>query len=297
MVASVLIVNDTKCDWLRTVFYITYSLQSVVIVKQERDLKNLWQNLKDISLLFGLIDVVQLFDLESTQPNIALPYSFQQTPSYKKEFVYDVSMIQEPLRSLLYQYDLLEIPIYPNQEQSSFEVGFLNAYWGVKDPELPELNETQQESTRYNQENCDSGYSARYSYPTFSLLNPPSESQHQPNQTRSQKQQQQQVQSTSSTTPFEQQQQQLVTPPNTIISSSSSQPRGILSRATVSSRLQHYSSRCLLCPKETKDGQVVLVEKRLISMNSFLLMCRYFTCDLVCVCDFLIKPLNLVFLI
>ena len=225
MVASVLIVNDTKCDWLRTVFYITYSQQSVVIVKQERDLKNLWQNFKDISLPFDLIDVVQLFEWESTQPNIALPYSLQQTPSYKKEFVYDVSMIQEPLRSLLYQYDLLEIPIYPNQEQSSFEVGFLNAYWGVKDPELPELNETQQESTRYNQENCDSGYSAGYSYPTFSLLNPPSESQHQPNQTRSQKQQQQQVQSTSSTTPFEQQQQQLVTPPNTIISSSSSQPR------------------------------------------------------------------------
>ena len=222
MVASVLIVNDTKCDWLRTVFYITYSQQSVVIVKQERDLKNLWQNFKDISLPFDLIDVVQLFEWESTQPNIALPYSLQQTPSYKKEFVYDVSMIQEPLRSLLYQYDLLEIPIYPNQEQSSFEVGFLNAYWGVKDPEL---NETQQESTRYNQENCDSGYSAGYSYPTFSLLNPPSESQHQPNQTRSQKQQQQQqVQSTSSTTPFEQQQQQLVTPPNTI-SSSSSQPR------------------------------------------------------------------------
>ena len=225
MVASVLIVNDTKCDWLRTVFYITYSQQSVVIVKQERDLKNLWQNFKDISLPFDLIDVVQLFEWESTQPNIALPYSLQQTPSYKKEFVYDVSMIQEPLRSLLYQYDLLEIPIYPNQEQSSFEVGFLNAYWGVKDPELPELNETQQESTRYNQENCDSGYSAGYSYPTFSLLNPPSENQHQPNQTRSQKQQQQQVQSTSSTTPFEQQQQQLVTPPNTIISSSSSQPR------------------------------------------------------------------------
>ena len=225
MVASVLIVNDTKCDWLRTVFYITYSQQSVVIVKQERDLKNLWQNFKDISLPFDLIDVVQLFEWESTQPNIALPYSLQQTPSYKKEFVYDVSMIQEPLRSLLYQYDLLEIPIYPNQEQSSFEVGFLNAYWGVKDPELPELNETQQESTRYNQENCDSGYSAGYSYPTFSLLNPPSESQHQPNQTRSQKQQQQQVQSTSSTTPFEQQQQQLVTPPITIISSSSSQPR------------------------------------------------------------------------
>ena len=225
MVASVLIVNDTKCDWLRTVFYITYSQQSVVIVKQERDLKNLWQNFKDISLPFDLIDVVQLFEWESTQPNIALPYSLQQTPSYKKEFVYDVSMIQEPLRSLLYQYDLLEIPIYPNQEQSLFEVGFLNAYWGVKDPELPELNETQQESTRYNQENCDSGYSAGYSYPTFSLLNPPSESQHQPNQTRSQKQQQQQVQSTSSTTPFEQQQQQLVTPPNTIISSSSSQPR------------------------------------------------------------------------
>ena len=225
MVASVLIVNDTKCDWLRTVFYITYSQQSVVIVKQERDLKNLWQNFKDISLPFDLIDVVQLFEWESTQPNIALPYSLQQTPSYKKEFVYDVSMIQEPLRSLLYQYDLLEIPIYPNQEQSSFEVGFLNAYWGVKDPELPELNETQQESTRYNQENCDSGYSAGYSYPTFSLLNPPSESQHQPNQTRSQKQQQQQEQSTSSTTPFEQQQQQLVTPPITIISSSSSQPR------------------------------------------------------------------------
>ena len=225
MVASVLIVNDTKCDWLRTVFYITYSQQSVVIVKQERDLKNLWQNFKDISLPFDLIDVVQLFEWESTQPNIALPYSLQQTPSYKKEFVYDVSMIQEPLRSLLYQYDLLEIPIYPNQEQSLFEVGFLNAYWGVKDPELPELNETQQESTRYNQENCDSGYSAGYSYPTFSLLNPPSESQHQPNQTRSQKQQQQQVQSTSSTTPFEQQQQQLVTPPITIISSSSSQPR------------------------------------------------------------------------
>ena len=225
MVASVLIVNDTKCDWLRTVFYITYSQQSVVIVKQERDLKNLWQNFKDISLPFDLIDVVQLFEWESTQPHIALPYSLQQTPSYKKEFVYDVSMIQEPLRSLLYQYDLLEIPIYPNQEQSSFEVGFLNAYWGVKDPELPELNETQQESTRYNQENCDSGYSAGYSYPTFSLLNPPSESQHQPNQTRSQKQQQQQEQSTSSTTPFEQQQQQLVTPPITIISSSSSQPR------------------------------------------------------------------------
>ena len=225
MVASVLIVNDTKCDWLRTVFYITYSQQSVVIVKQERDLKNLWQNFKDISLPFDLIDVVQLFEWESTQPNIALPYSLQQTPSYKKEFVYDVSMIQEPLRSLLYQYDLLEIPIYPNQEQSLFEVGFLNAYWGVKDPELPELNETQQESTRYNQENCDSGYSAGYSYPTFSLLNPPSESQHQPNQTRSQKQQQQQEQSTSSTTPFEQQQQQLVTPPITIISSSSSQPR------------------------------------------------------------------------
>ena len=225
MVASVLIVNDTKCDWLRTVFYITYSQQSVVIVKQERDLKNLWQNFKDISLPFDLIDVVQLFEWESTQPNIVLPNSLQQTPSYKKEFVYDVSMIQEPLRSLLYQYDLLEIPIYPNQEQSSFEVGFLNAYWGVKDPELPELNETQRESTRYNQENCDSGYSAGYSYPTFSLLNPPSESQHQPNQTRSQKQQQQQVQSTSSTTPFEQQQQQLVTPPITIISSSSSQPR------------------------------------------------------------------------
>ena len=225
MVASVLIVNDTKCDWLRTVFYITYSQQSVVIVKQERDLKNLWQNFKDISLPFDLIDVVQLFEWESTQPNIALPYSLQQTPSYKKEFVYDVSIIQEPLRSLLYKYDFLEIPIYPNQEQSLFEVGFLNAYWGVKDPELPELNETQQESTRYNQENCDSGYSAGYSYPTFSLLNPPSESQHQPNQTRSQKQQQQQVQSTSSTTPFEQQQQQLVTPPITIISSSSSQPR------------------------------------------------------------------------
>ena len=224
MVASVLIVNDTKCDWLRTVFYITYSQQSVVIVKQERDLKNLWQNFKDISLPFDLIDVVQLFEWESTQPHIALPYSLQQTPSFKKEFVYDVSMIQEPLRSLLYQYDLLEIPIYPNQEQSSFEVGFLNAYWGVKDPELPELNETQQESTRYNQENCDSGYSAGYSYPTFSLLNPPSESQHQPNQTRSQKQQQQE-QSTLSTTPFEQQQQQLVTPPITIISSSSSQPR------------------------------------------------------------------------
>ena len=225
MVASVLIVNDTKCDWLRTVFYITYSQQSVVIVKQERDLKNLWQNLKDISLPFDLIDVVQLFEWESTQPNIVLPYSLQKTPSYKKEFVYDVSMIQEPLRSLLYQYDLLEIPIYPNQEQSSFEVGFLNAYWGVKDPELPELNETQEESTRYNQENCDSGYSAGYSYPTFSLLNPPSESQHQPNQTRSQKQQQEREQSTSSTTPFEQQQQQLVTPPITIISSSSSQPR------------------------------------------------------------------------
>ena len=220
MVASVLIVNDTKCDWLRTVFYITYSQQSVVIVKQERDLKNLWQNFKDISLPFDLIDVVQLFEWESTQPNIALPYSLQQTPSYKKEFVYDVSTIQEPLRSLLYKYDFLEIPIYPNQEQSSFEVGFLNAYWGVKDPES---NETQQESPRYNQENCDSGYSAGYSYPTFFPLNPPSDSQHQPDQQKSQKQQQEQ--STSSTTPFEQQQRQLVTPPITIISSSSSQPQ------------------------------------------------------------------------
>ena len=225
MVASVLIVNDTKCDWLRTVFYITYSQQSVVIVKQERDLKNLWQNFKDISLPFDLIDVVQLFEWESTQPNIALPYSLQQTPSYKKEFVYDVSIIQEPLRSLLYKYDFSEIPIFPNQEQSLFEVGFLNAYWGVKNPES---NETQQESPGYNQENCDSGYSALYSYPTYSPLSPPSESQHQPDQPKSQKQQQQQQQqqqSASSTTTFEQQHQQLVTPPITIISSSSSQPQ------------------------------------------------------------------------
>ena len=218
MVASVLIVKDSKCDWIRTVIYITYSKQSVVIVKQERDCNNLWQNFKDISLPIDLIDVVQLFKWESTQPDIALPYSLQQTPSYKKEFVYDVSIIQEPLRSLLYKYDFLEIPIYPNQEQSLFEVGFLNAYWGVKDPES---NETQQESPRYNQENCDSGYSC----PTFPPLSPPSESQHQPDQQKSQKQQQQQEQSTSSTTPFEQQQQQLVTPPITIISSSSSQPQ------------------------------------------------------------------------
>ena len=216
MVASVLIVQDSKCDWLRTVIYITYSKQSVVIVNQERDCNNLWQNFKDISLPIDLIDVVQLFKWESTQPDIALPYSLQQTPSYKKVFVYDVSIIQEPLRSLLYKYDFLEIPIYPNQEQSLFEVGFLNAYWGVKDPES---NETQQESPRYNQENCDSGYS----YPTFSPLSPPSETQHQPKQQKSQKQQQQE-QSTSSTTPFEQQ-QQLVTPPITIISSSSSQPQ------------------------------------------------------------------------
>ena len=87
MVASVLIVKDSKCDWNRTVIYITYSKQSVVIVKQERDCKNLWQNFKDISLLIDLIDVVQLFKWESTQPDIALPYSLQQTPSYKKEFV------------------------------------------------------------------------------------------------------------------------------------------------------------------------------------------------------------------
>ena len=164
MVASVLIVQDSKCDWLRTVIYITYSKQSVVIVKQERDCNNLWQNFKDISLPIDLIDVVQLFKWENTQPSIALPYSLQQTPSYKKEFVYDVSIIQEPLRSVLYKYDCLEIPIYPNQEQSFFEVGFLNAYWGVKDPES---NETQQESPRDNQENCDSGHSGS-SYSTFS---------------------------------------------------------------------------------------------------------------------------------
>ena len=163
MVASVLIVQDSKCDWLRTVIYITYSKQSVVIVKQERDCNNLWQNFKDISLPIDLIDVVQLFKWESTQPSIALPYSLQQTPSYKKEFVYDVSIIQEPLRSVLYKYDYLEIPIYPNQEQSLFEVGFLNAYWGVKDPEP---YETQQESPRDNQENCDSGHSGS-SNPTF----------------------------------------------------------------------------------------------------------------------------------
>ena len=81
MVASVLIVQDSKCDWLRTVIYITYSKQSVVIVKQERDCNNLWQNFKDISLPIDLIDVVQLFKWESTQPDIALPYSLQQTPS------------------------------------------------------------------------------------------------------------------------------------------------------------------------------------------------------------------------
>ena len=219
MVASVLIVKDSKCDWIRTVIYITYSKQSVVIVKQERDCNNLWQNFKDISLPIDLIDVVQLFKWESTQPSIALPYSLQQTPSYKKEFVYDVSIIQEPLRSVLYKYDYLEIPIYPNQEQSLFEVGFLNAYWGVKDPEP---YETQQESPRDNQENCDSGNTGS-SNPTFFPLSPPSESQQKPDQQKShkkQQQQQQQEQSTSSTTPFEQQQQQLVTPPITIIRSS-----------------------------------------------------------------------------
>ena len=221
MVASVLIVKDSKCDWIRTVIYITYSKQSVVIVKQERDCNNLWQNFKDISLPIDLIDVVQLFKWESTQPSIALPYILQQTPSYKKEFVYDVSSIQEPLRSVLYKYDCLEIPIYPNQEQSLFEVGFLNAYWGVKDPEP---YETQQETPRENQENCDSGHSGS-SYPTFCPLSLPSESQHQPDQQKSHKKQQQQKQSTSSTTSFEQQQQQLVTPPITIIRSSSSQPQ------------------------------------------------------------------------
>ena len=219
MVASVLIVQDSKCDWLRTVIYITYSKQSVVIVNQERDCNNLWQNFKDISLPIDLIDVVQLFKWESTQPSIALPYSLQQTPSYKKEFVHDVSIIQEPLRSVLYKYDYLEIPIYPNQEQSLFEVGFLNAYWGVKDPEP---YETQQESPRDNQEYCNSGYSGS-SNPTFSPLSPPSESQQKPDQQKSHEKQQEQ--STSSTTPFEQQQQQLVTPPITIISSSSTQPQ------------------------------------------------------------------------
>ena len=186
MVASVLIVKDSKCDWIRTVIYITYSKQSVVIVKQERDCNNLWQNFKDISLPIDLIDVVQLFKWESTQPDIALPYRLQQTPSYKKEFVYDVSIIQEPLRSILYKYDYLEIPIYPNQEQSLFEVGFLNAYWGVKDPES---NETQQESPRENQENCDSGHSGS-SNPNFFPLSPPSESQHKPDQQKNNKKQQ-----------------------------------------------------------------------------------------------------------
>ena len=130
---AIILTEEANRD-LRTMTYLTYKKEEVVILKQElRD--NEWITINHVALQIVIFDYIRSFRFEKALMKGA-QYTIDYVTGYLREFVFNPETIDEIVRKNIYGYDIKEIPLSEDREGYRRDLENIDSFWRI--PASPE---------------------------------------------------------------------------------------------------------------------------------------------------------------